>query len=73
MVLHCIAGELLSGDEEGSDGDDDGEGNVENYINEQMAKLETEKQAILSNKTLIAGVSLCLRCSRINMFLVILG
>ena len=48
-------GEELSGDEE--EGEEDAADNIEDYMNEEKAKLELAKQAILSDKTLIAGVS----------------
>jgi len=52
--LSGCTGEDLSGDEE--DGEQDGVDNIEQYMNEEKAKLELEKQAILNDKTLIAGV-----------------
>lgn len=63
LVLTSL-GELLPGehdedDDEGGDGgDEDEEESVEEYMQEQRNKLDKEKEAILNNTSLIAGVCL---------------
>ena len=59
-----IAGESIEDDEDDEDDDDEGdeeegedEAGAEAYMQEQQAKLEDEKAAILNNQSLIAEVS----------------
>ena len=58
MIIRLIvSGELL--DEESEDEDGEGGGgddDAEHYMQEQQARLEKEKQAILNDQTLIAEV-----------------
>ena len=45
------SGEIISDDEAGDDVDDE-----DDYMKKQMEKLDSDKQAILNNKSLIAEV-----------------
>lgn len=50
-----MSGEVISeGEEDDEDGED--EDNVTEYINEQRSKLDKEKELIINNQTMIAGV-----------------
>lgn len=49
--LFLFTGEVISDGEEGEECDDE-----DDYMKKQMAKLDSDKQAILNNKTLIAEV-----------------
>ena len=56
-----ISGEVISeseGSEDDGDEEDENEEDTEAYMNEQKAKLEREKQAILNNQSMIAEVGL---------------
>jgi hypothetical protein len=51
--LYLFTGEVISDTEEGGEEAFDDE---DDYMKKQMAKLDSDKQAILNNKTLIAEV-----------------